>query len=303
MENALHILNGDSTRLKFEQSRIKGTAAVWREVLSDGPLSVNFASPEFWQLRKAFFTSFFGVVSNRYEEDVIAEFKRIEKFNAYDEVVLWFEYDLFCQVNLMALLHWFKNQELAGTKISLICVGWEEGFEGLVGLGEIPTDDYPSLYERRRILGSNDFNLASDAYLAYCSEDPRDLETFILLPSNVFPYLNLALIAHLKRFPSSETGFNVIEQKIIDLLKEGNRSLKRLIGAILKWQNLFGFGDLQYLVYLERMKPLFKDFENLELAEQLDSGLINREYNLGGASVADWLWDESLQEIRMKAQS
>uniref|UniRef100_UPI0040485244 hypothetical protein n=1 Tax=Roseivirga sp. TaxID=1964215 RepID=UPI0040485244 len=202
-------------------------------------------------MRKTFFSSFFGVVSLRYEQDVITEFKKIQKFNDYDEVVLWFEYDLFCQINLIALLHWFKNQELKGPKISLICVGWEEGFEGLVGLGDIPTDDYPSLYERRRILGSNDFNLASDAYLAYCSEDPRDLETFILLPSNVFPYLNLALSAHLKRFPSSETGFNVIEQKIIDLIKEGDTSLKRLIGALLKWQNLFGFGDLQYLQYLE----------------------------------------------------
>ncbi|PIQ47076.1 MAG: hypothetical protein COW03_17300 [Cytophagales bacterium CG12_big_fil_rev_8_21_14_0_65_40_12] len=303
MENTLHILNGDSSKLKFEQSRIKGTATVWRDVLSDGPVSIDFASPDFWQSRKTFFSSFFGVISLRYEQDVIAEFKKIQKFNAYDEVVLWFEYDLFCQINLIALLHWFKNQEIKAPKISLICVGWEEGFEGLVGLGEIPTDDYPSLYERRRILGSNDFNLASDAYLAYCSEDPRDLETFILLPSNEFPYLGLAFMAHLKRFPSSKTGFNVIEEKIMELINEGNTNLKSLIRELLKWQHLFGFGDLQYLKYLENLKPIFKDFENLELKRDFDSSMIKRDYYLGGANASDWLWDDELQEIKLKAHS
>jgi hypothetical protein len=303
MENTLHILNGDSSKMKFEQSRIKGKAAVWREVLSDGPVSVDFASDEFWQTRKTFFTSFFSVINLRYEQDVIEEFKKIQKFNEFEEVVLWFEYDLFCQINLIALLHWFKNQELKGTKISLICVGWEEGFEGLVGLGEIPTDDYPSLYERRRILGSNDFNLASDAYVAYCSADPTDLETFILLPSNEFPYLGLAFMAHLKRFPSSKTGFNVIEEKILELINEGNTNLKSLIGELLKWQHLFGFGDLQYLKYLDKLKPLFKDFESLELKRSFDSNSILRDYHLGGATAADWVWDEELQEIRMKAQS
>jgi hypothetical protein len=303
MENTLHILNGDSSKLKFAQSRIKGKAAVWREVLSDGPVSIDFASPEFWQTRKEFFTSFFGVISLRYEQDVIAEFKKIEKFNEYNEVVLWFEYDLFCQINLIALLHWFKNQELKTTKISLICVGWEEGFEGLVGLGEIPTDDYPSLYARRRILGSNDFNLASDAYVAYCSTDPTDLETFVLLPSNEFPYLGLAFMAHLKRFPSSKTGLNVIEEKILELINEGHINLKSLIGELLKWQHLFGFGDLQYLKYLERLKPLFKDFENLELKTSFASSIIKRDYHLGGANAANWVWDDELQEIRLKAQS
>jgi hypothetical protein len=303
MEKTLHILNGDSTKIKFDQSRIAGDTAVWREVLSDGPVFPNFGSEEFWNARMSFFLTFFSVVEMRYEKDVISEFKKIENFHNYNEVVLWFEYDLFCQINLIGLLSWFKHQELRGTKISLICVGWEEGFEGLVDLGQIPTEDYTKLFKRRRILGSNDFNLATDAYLAYCSENLNDLETFILLPSNEFPYLAAAFESHLRRFPSAKSGLNLIEEKIIALIEEDKTNLNSLIGDMLKWQQIYGFGDLQYLQYLEQLKPLFDDFENLGLKADFSSVEIDRNYKLGGVKVADWLWDENEQTIKLKAQN
>jgi hypothetical protein len=303
MEKTLHILNGDSTKTKFDQSRIKGETAVWREVLSDGPALSDFGSPTFWDARQTFFTSFFGVVELRYQQDIISEFKKIESFKEYDEIVLWFEYDLFCQINLIGLLHWFKNQETQGLRISLICVGWEAGFEGLVGLGQIPTENYPSFYERRRALGSNDFNLASDAYLAYCSEDLHDLETYILLPSNEFPYLGQAFASHLRRFPSSQSGLNLIEEKIIEIIKEDKPTLKSLIESLLHWQETYGFGNLQYLNYLEKLRPIFNHFEELTLNSISDSSSIDRDYQMGGVNVKDWVWDEVLEEIRWKVRS
>ena len=49
MPNQMHIVNGDSTREILEQSGIEGEIVVWRELLSDGPVSEPVFSDEFWQ--------------------------------------------------------------------------------------------------------------------------------------------------------------------------------------------------------------------------------------------------------------
>ena len=298
MQNTLHILNGDSTLYCLKQSGIHGDTAVWREVLSDGLVLDSFGTDEFWQNREAFMTSFTETSSSDYQEKVIDEFKKIQNFKAYKEVVLWFEYDLFCQVNLISLLHWFQQQDRAEVKVSLICVGQVSGYEKLMALGELPFEMYPELFEQRRILGRNDFNFASDAYQAFCSKDPRDLENFILLPSNEFPYLAKAFQTHLKRFPFSDSGLNKIEQEIIRLIESGKNTEKALIGALLQWQEYYGFGDLQYINYLRRLTPIHDINRTITLKENYRSAQIDRNYFLGGALVNEWEWDEDHQEIR-----
>ncbi|WP_323757449.1 hypothetical protein [Roseivirga sp.] len=299
MQNTLHILNGDSSLHLFQKSGINGDKAIWREVLSDGLVLDSFGTDQFWQSRAAFMTAFTKTSSSDYHEKVIDEFKKIQNFKAYKEVVLWFEYDLFCQINLMALLHWFQQQDKADVKISLICVGQVDGYEKLMGLGELSFERYPELFEQRRILGRNDFNFASDAFQSFCSNNPKDMENFILLPSNEFPYLAKAFQAHLMRFPSSKSGLNLIEQEIIKLIESGKNTEIALIGALLKWQKYYGFGDLQYINYLNRLSPLLEKGQAITLKQNYHSTPIDRNYFLGGALVSEWEWDEDHQEIRL----
>lgn len=300
MQDTLHILNGDSSLYLLQRSGITGDTAVWREVLSDGPVNSEFGTAGFWQMRKNFITSFFETIPNNYQDKVIVEFKNIENFSAYNEVVLWFEYDLFCQVNLIALLHWFGLQDRSDVKVSLICVGQISGHDKLMGLGELSPEMYPSLFEQRRTLNQNDFKFASGAYQAFCSDDPRDIENFILSPSNEFPYLAQAFKAHLKRFPFSTSGFNLIEQEIIRLIESGKNTERVLIGALLQWQKFYGFGDLQYIDYLNKLAPLLQSKEPIKLKENYDSTQIDRNYFLGGALVSKWEWDNENQEIRQR---
>jgi hypothetical protein len=294
MNNTLHILNGDSTRQIIEQTTISGDLCVWRDVLSDGPVVPDVGSDAFWDTRAAYMSDTFGIPTEEFRQNAQAEFEKIASFGHYKEVVLWFEYDLFCQINLLAILHWFNQQELGDIKVSLICVGREEGYEKLVGLGEIAPERFPALFERRRIMGTYDFNFASDAWLAWCSEDPTDLESFTLLPSNEFPYLADALKSHLTRFPSPATGLTAIESKIVGLIQSGVDEEREIVGKLLRWQQYFGFGDLQYFHILKRMKPLFLPGDKImfkpEIAAQIKAGQpvtgISRDYNLGGAKAS-----------------
>lgn len=305
MNKTLHILNGDSTRQILEQTDISGDLCVWRDVLSDGPSTVDLGSDHYWDVRGSYMSEAFEISSEDFMEKVQLEFKKLEAFSDYQEVVLWFEYDLFCQINMMAVLHWFNQQERGETKVSLICVGREEGYEKLVGLGELPAERYPDLFNRRRIMGSADFSFATDVYEAWCSADPTDLETYILLPSNEFPYLSDALQSHFRRFPSTRTGLTEIEQKIVELIDEGVNEERRIVGNLLRWQEFYGFGDLQFFQALDRLSPILITGTNIALKPEsrdlLDAGnpitSIDRTYTTGGAQVADYQWNEQKNEL------
>ena len=305
MPDILHLLNGDSTRLLLEASGLEGDRCVWPDVMSDGPTLPEVGSEAYWNIRKNYMTQAFDVSEAQYLEKAQGEFRKLEGFRDYAEVVLWFEYDLFCQINLLTIMHWFKNQEHGDTKISLICVGREEGYDKLMALGELPPEKYPELFSRRRIMGTYDFIFASDAYLAWCAPDPTDLDNYILMSSNEFPYLSDALVAHHKRFPSKQSGLTEIESKIINLVLSGMDEPRKIVGSLLRWQTHQGFGDLQYFQILDRMSPLFEEGEKLVLKEvvkealaaQKPLNLIERGYFLGGAQANEWQWDENTNEL------
>lgn len=297
MFKILHILNGDSTLHQFQAAGLSGNTFVWREVLSDGPVNVNFASNKFWSERDEFMTSEFKLTESRYKTDLVEPFiKMNESLSDYEEIVLWFEYDLFCQINMVALIQWLGKQELNST-VSLICPGKMDDSDRLFGLGEISADKYVGLFESRIKLGSREFEFCNDVYEAYCSADPNDLYNYVLMTFSEFPYLPDAIEAHFRRFPDSDTGLTEIELVILDFIKEGETDSRKLVGKMLNWQKYHGFGDLQYANILDTLSPLFTDFESLELKPNLDKvevrKLLNRENWLGGAQLKHWSWNRN----------
>ena len=294
MANTLHILNGESTLSLFNQTKIEGDTFVWQEVLSEGPTEANLGSDSFWSMRSAFMCDYFDLTEEEFTHKAIDPFKELERtIHSYEEIVLWFEYDLFCQVNMIALISWLGQSEKA--QVSLICVGQVEGHDKMIGLGEIPSSTYPQLFESRVKLNTREFTHAQDAWETYCSTYPDDLYNFILLKMEEFQYLPQAFEAHLKRFPFSQSGLNEIEQKVIALYLSGYKEDRKIVGQLLKWQDFYGFGDLQYFNLVENLKPLLEHMDNTSKAASKEDvqKLIKRDYMLGGANVNDWIWDEN----------
>ena len=99
------ILNGDALLDQFLET-IPGDRIVMRECMVQGNVEGN-SLDEILVSRKAFMQSDFGVSEKEYTDDSEAEILKIK--NISDGIVnLWFEEDLFCQVNL-----WFSCYLLA----------------------------------------------------------------------------------------------------------------------------------------------------------------------------------------------
>ena len=61
----------------------------------------------------------------------------IANHHAYDELVLWFEHDLFDQLNLVQLLPWIRERLPSPATVSLVCIGSFPGHPAFKGLGEL----------------------------------------------------------------------------------------------------------------------------------------------------------------------
>src|ERR1700761_5742755 len=119
MASILHILNGDSTAHSFEQTGLDGDILVWREVLSEGPLRSNISTPEFWETRSGWISRVFNTSPDEYKRNVIDHLGKLN--GTYDEINLWFEFDLHCQINLLGVLALLKQQvDLSQPKLYLI---------------------------------------------------------------------------------------------------------------------------------------------------------------------------------------
>lgn len=253
MEKAqLHILNGDATKEIFSKSQLRGNVLVWREVLVQGPLFYQVDTELFWEMRSQYMEIAYGAKLFEYKRKVIQEFQKLKKF-VHGEITLWFEYDLFCQVNMIALLSYIlKNKK--NCTISLVCVGEFPGKDKLVGLGELNSEDYLKLFAERKTLLKPDLLEADRAWMFFCGKDLRNLDS---LQSETFRYLKPALEASKTVF-KSPNQLSQLEEDVLEVISKNKFSIKQLIGHLLRNDKILGFGDLQYAHLISGLKKHYQ---------------------------------------------
>lgn len=252
-------MNGDSTAEILKQTSIEGDMVIWREMLCEGPICKAVGSDEFWLKRYQYFENELGVSKLEYYDKTIKEIIKLEDVSGYDEVVLWFEYDLFCQVNLMALCTYLLENYSKSVLYYLVCTGKEKGKDQLQTLSDYETDSYPKLLENKVKLSRSKLLFAKQCWEIYVENNPEKLKAFIFNKYSKFAYFQLAINQHLKRFPKVN-GLNQIQQKILEVINLGNLNKNQIVRDMLIWQRtetVYGFGDLQYFNYLEKMSDYF----------------------------------------------
>lgn len=234
---------------------------VWREMLCDGPTILEVGSEAFFTSRSNFLNAYYGVSPQEYQLAFPAEFQKIDPISEFDEVNLWFEYDLFCHINLLAAVAYLIQNGFR-SKLYLTCSGDIPGEKQMKGLSELSTTELKAHFDSRLLLKPSDLNLAEKVWAWYCSEDhsltPADSE------DTSFTYLSKCLQAHTQRFPDARTGLNVLELQILKLIDSMEIvSEHQLCGEVLKQQGFYGYGDLQIFKIIKQLRPYFETKENL----------------------------------------
>src|SRR5262249_49963422 len=159
----LHILNGDSTAQTFTQSGLPGEQLVWREALIWGPTPAEPNVTQWYRIRADFLAGPNGMEVERCFENLMQQESALATLGSHEEVVLWFEFDLFCQLNLIYVLGKLRNYDLVGTRLSLICIGDFPGIDDFRGLGQLTAEQLASLFPLRQPVTAEQTDLAQRA--------------------------------------------------------------------------------------------------------------------------------------------
>ena len=268
ISSTLHITNGDCTTNRLKKLNFEGKIITWREMLCEGKTSVDVGSENFWKTRFDFFKSSYKTSKQKFIDYTVKEYRNLCNEKEQDEIILWFEYDLFCQVNMLAIISWLKRYR-KGRQISLVCSGKINTQEKLATLGELSNNQIKEHYTNKIILTEDDIEYADYIWQLYCSDSPLQLENMYKIHTNsTFSYLEEAIKHHLLRFPSIENGLNQLENNILKTIKNNQFDNKnQLVGHLLSNQEGYGFGDSQYFNKINELKKLFTSFTPVKLSK------------------------------------
>ena len=250
----LHITNGSHLTNVLNELNIQGVKLTWQELLCEGPTTEKVGSELFLETRKSFFTQFYNI-------DLDIEFikSELDKFNDsenYSEIVLWFEYDLFCHINMIAIISLIQQKKM-NLPLHLVCSGRIEGSKNLMGLSELSPEQLLNHYKNKVLLNKDDIDIATTVWGIYCGVDHTLLKPFIVKPSS-FKYLSNCLKAHLERFPNSVDGLSILERNILQIIvKQSITSKHHLLGYALNYQGYYGYGDLQLERIINQLSMLY----------------------------------------------
>lgn len=249
----LHVLNGDSTRMILEQTNVPGEMVVWADVLHDGPAPAGL-SPDEWRQVRARHHASQGAGT---EQEILAGLResdeRLERHAGYEEVVFWFEHDLFDQLLLLRHLHW-----LAGisdrSRFRLICIGSFPGRPRFAGLGELSPDELASLFPQRQSLTEEEVALGSELWLAFGATDPRRLSDLVVDgDTHALPFVAGALTRHLEDFPSTVNGLSRSERQILSAVRQGTcTAMEVFLASALLEERVF-MGDSTFFTIMKRL--------------------------------------------------
>ncbi len=249
----LHVHNGDCSANVLKRSGLPGEHLVWREALIAGPTPGAVSADEWREFRARHLADAYGGDFEECKRALAGQEESLSRFGEHEEVVLWFEHDLFCQTLLVYLLDWFSRRELGETRLSLVCVGEFPGVSDFRGLGQLTPAQMASLFESRREVSEAELSLGAEAWRAYSSPDPRAIEELLGGDTSVLPYLREAMLRHLARFPSTRNGLGRVENLALELIQSGHGEFPALFQKFGRAEAAYGLGDAQFWNDLRRL--------------------------------------------------
>lgn len=304
--NALHIINGDGLTETVKSLEIPGQIVVWRELLCEGRCIKEVGSPEFIEERQKFLEKTYGISSEDYLDKFVSQLEKLKQVEDYDHVVLWFEFDLFCHINMLAAISFYLEHKVE-KPFYLVCSKRLKGEPELTPLSHLSPKNLLNHYQNKIKLTEDDLAIASLVWELYCGNNPQKLKRQIKKTSN-FEYLSSCIRAHIERYPNSVTGINTLERNILKLIENQNiTSYNQFLGYALQYQGYYGYSDSQMERLLKKLE-MFYDFTDGKLTlTESGNKVLNREKSfyqdlktdeyLGGSKIFDFLYDSDSHKI------
>lgn len=271
----LHVTNGDCAAHGLRQSSVVTDAddvLPWRDVLHDGPVTGSGDADDFRHTRSAFIASR-GWAS---VPEVTGDFARRDAcllhhvqrmmhlasasasasatasspVEPQPEIVLWFEPDLYDQLQLVQVL--CHIAESAGNALSDI-ISHLFVVPSHDMLGTLDASGFAPLFATRRLLTTGDFARARTIWQAFTSTSAGNMHDALRMYEPL-PYVSTAMRRMCEEYPSVYNGLSRTEHQICAALANGALPMQALLPrAHHDFETWPWLGDSSFAWYVERL--------------------------------------------------
>lgn len=213
----LHVANGTATTRLIEAAGIPGRRSVWADPLYEGAVPQGLDDEQLIEVRSGYLAGAYGLGTSVIANELRECRREIAAHTAYDELVLWYEHDLFDQLNLIQLLPWVQAHTPPAKPVTLVCIDRYPGHPHFMGLGELSPADIATLLETRRPVEPARYEQAAEAWSAFRASTPQRLERLAHRENRAMPFLGPALRRLLEEYPAVGDGLSRTERRLLSV--------------------------------------------------------------------------------------
>lgn len=305
MIKTLNIVNGDACIDIMKKANIEGDFLPWRDFLHEGPVLEHLSLEQFSKIRAQFIADLGLGKFENIQKEFQARDSKLKCYKAYNKVLLWFEHDLYDQLQLLQILAWFSEQNLEETQLSLICTNNY--------LGESSPQKIERLLQYETDILEEHLKLAKKAWSAFCEKTPIKWAELLHEPTALLPFLKGAVYRMLEEYPNTKCGLSRTEYQTLLIISNGidnpldiytkyqSFEERKFMGDVIFWKILENFEKYDVITKEEHrivLTPLGKKLLNAE-ENWLNIKPIQRY--IGGVHLNInnlWCWDTENKTIK-----
>lgn len=251
--STLIITNGDSAVDAIKEAEINAEFLPWSDILHDGPVISKPTLEETSQIRAEFLAELGWTSLENAKKTFDKRDKQLSNLEKYAEIILWFEHDLYDQLQLIQILDWLSKNEI-DQNIYLIC---EDQY-----IGESSPELLNKNYLLKTELSAEIINLGSQIWSVFSGDNPKELEKVLEKRNSELPFLNSAFNRLLQEFPDELNGLSRSENQILSIVEENGKTPFEIFKTFLTLENPKYHGDWTVYQYIHSLcnseHPLLK---------------------------------------------
>jgi len=220
-------------------------------VLHEGPVSAQLSLTELSHLRAHFIADKGWAEFKAVAAQMIARDRLLASAASFERVVLWFEHDLFDQLQLLQLLAWFADHDRGRARLDMLCIDSFPGIPDFAGLGEIAPDQMASLRGSEQPVTAEQLALGKAGFEAFGAGEPRLLAEFLQREFSPLPHLRPALARILEEFPWQGDGLARSRRQLLWSVKSCGGDLAAMFRACAHMEAARYLGDIIFLDYAD----------------------------------------------------
>jgi len=245
MKRILNITNGDGAVNIMKRAGVPGTLLPWRDILHDGPVPAGLSLEQLSAVRARFIADRGWGALETIEQEFIDRDNVLKAYEQYEKVILWFEHDLYDQLQILQILDWYHQHRPIKAELAIICTDQY--------LGMLSPDRMAALHQYEQAVTEDQLVLASKAWAAYCSATPEHWCALLQTDTSGLSYLAGAIFRQLQEYPDCSNGLSRTARQALNIIAHGEQRPGRVFGLYQETEERKFLGDASFWVMLHEL--------------------------------------------------